>query len=186
MPGMTPACLTPVSVSGTSGSDGVMLQVTPTESESLRCKKAAMHHWRRKWHSRATGQIVATYCVAQDHSCVLDSRFLLLRSRTGHALAAGVDGVYQEQLQKTGLGVGGKGVLVVWLILVQQSDCVGHVPTHSHSCQCEMRSSVQCLGNSFSNYLRSPLKGPVLSKWADQFNTSWNIHISEYSIQLRS
>lgn len=184
--GMRPTRLTPVSISGTSGSDRAMPQVTPAESESLRCKNAAMHHWRRKWHSRATGQIVAKYCVARDHSCKLDLHFLLLRTRAGHALAAGRDGDYQEQLQKPGLDTGDKGAPVVWLILVQQSHCVGHLPAHSHSCQYETRRSIQCLGNSLSSYLWSPLKGPVTSKWAGQVSIPWIIHISEYPVQLGS
>lgn len=107
MPGMRPACLTPVS--GTSGSDGAMPQVTSAESESLQCKKAAMHHRRHKWHSQDTGQIVATCCVAQDHSCTLDSHLLLLRTRADHALAAERDGGYQEQLQKIVTGCWGQG-----------------------------------------------------------------------------
>lgn len=203
MPGMRPVCLTPVS--GTSGSDGVMPQVTPADSESLQCKKAAMHHWRHKWHSRATGQIVATHCVAQDHSCTLDLRFLLLRTRPGHALTAGRNrsiesflledtlkiiksnhGSNQEQLQKIGFRAGGRRALVVWLILVQQNYWLGYVPAHRHSCQCEMRRSIQSLGKSLSSYLWSPLKGPVASKWADPFNIPWNISICEYPIQLSS
>lgn len=89
MPDMRPECLAPVPASGTSGSDGGVPQVTP--AEPLPCKRAFMHHWRRKWHSQARRQIVATHCVSQDHSCTLDSDFPLLRSRWGHALAAGRD-----------------------------------------------------------------------------------------------
>lgn len=162
--GMRPTRLTPVSISGTSGSDGAMPQVTPAGSESLLCKKAATLHRRRKRHGQATGQIVATCCVAQDSSCTLDLHFLLLRTTPGHGQAAGTDGGYQEKLQNAGLGTGDQGAPVVWFILVQQSHCTGHVPAHSHPCQCETRTSVRCLGDSLSSYLQSPLKGLVASK----------------------
>lgn len=45
-------------------------------------------------------QILATHCVFQDHSCALDSDFLLLRSRWGHALAVGRDVAVRNSYRK--------------------------------------------------------------------------------------